>query len=253
MCRILIDSIVCNLAKISFSRKQCGALSKQKLKIMKDKKTIYHYVIDKSGSMGGMENEVISGFNQQLKTLKDLKQELPDQDFIVSLTFFDDVLQNVVSFGEVKQLLPLNRNIYRPNGSTALLDAIGKSVRDIQEKYAGLIAYQKASVVMVILTDGHENSSKYYTYHVIASMIKELEQTGQWTFNFMGADLDAIHTSRMLNIKSENTVSFNKADYSNVMAEMSLSMRNYEKSKAAGFMSANLFDNFEDKDLRNKK
>lgn len=249
----MIGTKVCNLAKISFSRKQSGALSKQKLKIMKDKKTIYHYVIDKSGSMGGMENEVITGFNQQLNTLKDLKQELPEQDFIVSLTFFDDVLQNVVSFGEVEQLLPLNRNIYRPNGSTALLDAIGKSVRDIQEKYAGLIAYQKASVVMVILTDGHENSSRYYTYHVIASMIKELEQTGQWTFNFMGADLDAIHTSRMLNIKTENTVSFDKSDYNNVMDKMSHSMRNYEKSKAAGFMSTSLFDNFEEKDLRNKK
>ncbi len=220
---------------------------------MKVKKTIYHYLIDKSGSMSGMENEVISGFNQQLNTLKDLKQELPNQDFIVSLTFFDDVMQNVVSFGEVEQLLPLTRNIYRPNGSTALLDAIGKSVRDIQEKYASLIAYGHVSIVMVILTDGHENASRYYTYHMIASMIKELEQTGHWTFNFMGADLDAIHTSRMLNIKSENTVSFDKGDYNSVMAEMSLSMRNYEKSKAAGFMSANLFDNFEDKDLRNKK
>lgn len=220
---------------------------------MKEKKTIYHYIIDKSGSMTGMENEVISGFNQQLSTLKELKLELPDQDFIVSLTFFDSILQNVVSFGEVEQLLPLNRNIYRPNGATALLDAIGKSVSDIQEKYASLIAYGHASVVMVILTDGHENASRYYTYHVIASMVNDLEKTGQWTFNFMGADLDAIHTSRMLNIKAENTVSFDKADYSSVMAEMSVSMRNYEKSKAAGFMSANLFDNFEDKDLRNKK
>jgi uncharacterized protein YegL len=217
---------------------------------MKEKKTIYHYVIDKSGSMSGMENMVISGFNEQLTTLKNLKVELIHQEFIVSLTFFDDVIQKVISFGEVEQLMPLNRAIYRPNGTTALLDAIGKSISDIQERYSRYLIDGNASVVMVILTDGHENSSKYYTYHVIASMIKELEQTGQWTFNFMGADLDAIHTSRMLNIKSENTVSFNKADYNNVMAEMSLSMRNYEKSKAAGLMNANLFDNFEKKDLR---
>jgi uncharacterized protein YegL len=220
---------------------------------MKDKKTIYHYVIDKSGSMSGMENEVISGFNEQLCTLKNLKVELPHQEFIVSLTFFDDVIQNVISFGEVEQLIPLNRTIYKPNGTTALLDAIGKSITDIQERYSKNLIDGNASVVMVILTDGHENASRYYTYHVIASMIKGLEKTGNWTFNFMGADLDAIHTSRMLNIKAENTLSFNKASYNTVMHDMSRSMQNFERSKAAGIANAKLFDIFEEKDLRKNK
>jgi hypothetical protein len=220
---------------------------------MKDKKTIYHYVIDKSGSISGMENMVISGFNEQLTTLKNLKVELPHQEFIVSLTFFDDMIQKVISFGEVEQLMPLNRAIYRPNGTTALLDAIGKSISDIQERYSTNLMDGNASVVMVILTDGHENASRYYTYHVIASMIKDLEKSGNWTFNFMGADLDAIHTSRMLNIKAENTLSFNKASYNAVMHDMSRSMQNFERSKASGIANAKLFDIFEEKDLRKDK
>jgi uncharacterized protein YegL len=224
-----------------------------KIIIMKEKKTIYHYVIDKSGSMAGMENEVILGFNEQLNTLKNLRMELPSQEFIVSLTFFDDVIQNVISFGEVIELIPLNRVIYRPNGTTALLDAIGKSISDIKERYSRNLEDGSATVVMVILTDGHENASRYYTYHSIASLIKDLEKTGNWTFNFMGADLDAIHTSKMLNIRKENTVSFDKSDYQSVMCRMSDSMRNYEHSKSAGFTNSSLFDKFDKKDLRKNK
>jgi uncharacterized protein YegL len=220
---------------------------------MKNKKTIYHFIIDRSGSMAGMEREVTSGFNTQLATLQQLRKELPNQEFIVSLTFFNEKIEDVISFGNIDQLVPLNRQTYRPHGLTSLLDAIGKSINHTKEKYGEQIQRDEASVVMVIITDGHENASKFYNYHNVAGMIKELDSTGRWTFSFLGADLDAIHTSHMLNIRRENVLSFNKHQYQEMMSDMGESMRIYEHSKASGFVKHDFFDNFKEKDRRTDK
>ena len=91
---------------------------------------------------------------------------------------------------------------------TALLDGIGKSIEAIRRKYDQEIREDLASVVIVILTDGGENASKFYTRNLIAETIKELDATGKWTFSFLGADLDAVSASDNLNIRKENIISF---------------------------------------------
>jgi len=217
---------------------------------MKNKKTIYHFIIDKSGSMAGMQHQAVEGFNVQVKTLQELKQTYPDQDYTVSLTFFNEGVRNIISNGKVEQLVPMNPNTFRPNGSTALLDAIGKSIYQIKSDFGPALSNDEASVVMVIITDGEENASRFYTYHEIARMIKELDETEKWTFSFLGADLDAIHTSQMLNIRRENVISFSKSDYSGMMDDVSDSIRFYENSKAEGKTKNNIFDIFDKKDRR---
>jgi uncharacterized protein YegL len=217
---------------------------------MKNKKTIYHFIIDKSGSMAGMQHQAVEGFNVQVKTLQELKQTYPDQDYTVSLTFFNEGVRNIISNGKIEQLVPMNPNTFRPNGSTALLDAIGKSIYQIKSDFEPALSNDKASVVMVIITDGEENASRFYTYHEIARMIKELDETEKWTFSFLGADLDAIHTSQMLNIRRENVISFSKSDYSGMMEDVSDSIRCYSKSKAEGKTKNNIFDIFDKKDRR---
>ncbi len=217
---------------------------------MKNKKTIYHFIIDKSGSMAGMQHQAVEGFNVQVKTLQELKQTFPDQEFSVSLTYFNEQVHNVITNGKVEQLYPLDVRSYHPNGSTALLDAIGKSIYQIKSDFGPELSNDEASVVMVIITDGEENSSRFYTYHEIARIIKELDDTEKWTFSFLGADLDAIHTSQLLNIRRENVMSFDKSDYRTMMDDMSKSIHFYAEAKSEGKTKKDIFDIFTKKDRR---
>ena len=218
---------------------------------MKNKKTIYHFVVDQSGSMSGSEGPTIEGFNSQLKTLQELKKESPDNEYIVSVTYFEDEVMDIVKFAPIEEIQLLSRENYRPGGMTALLDGIGKSIEAIRRKYDQEIREDLASVVIVILTDGGENASKFYTRNLIAETIKELDETGKWTFSFLGADLDAVSASDNLNIRKENIISFSKGNYDKVMHQMSSSIRNYENMKSAGNMKSNLFDDIDEKDKRN--
>lgn len=220
---------------------------------MKNKKTIYHFVVDQSGSMSGSEGPTIEGFNSQLKTLQELKKESQDNEYIVSVTYFEDEVMDIVKFAAIEEIQLLSRENYRPGGMTALLDGIGKSIQAIRRKYDQEIREDLASVVIVILTDGGENASKFYTQNLIAETIKELDATGKWTFSFLGADLDAVQASDNLNIRRENIISFNKENYSGIMDQMSSSIRNYESMKSAGNMKSNLFDDIDEKDQRTKK
>ena len=217
---------------------------------MKNKKTIYHFIIDKSGSMSGMEQQAVSGFNTQLATLQELKQTYPEQEFKVSLTYFNHHVQDIILNGSVDQILPMDPRTFDPGGSTALLDAICKSIYQLKSDFETELKKDEATVVMVIITDGAENASRLYTYHEVARMIKELDETGKWTFSFLGADLDAIHTSQMLNISKENVISFSKYNYSGMMNDVSISIRTYAQSKSHGNAKNNIFDIFEKKDRR---
>ena len=218
---------------------------------MKNKKTIYHFVVDQSGSMSGSEGPTIEGFNSQLKTLQELKKESPDNEYIVSVTYFEDEVMEIVKFASIEEIQLLSRENYRPGGMTALLDGIGKSIEAIRRKYDQEIREDLASVVIVILTDGGENASKFYTRNLIAETIKELDATGKWTFSFLGADLDAVSASDNLNIRRENIISFSKGNYDKVMHQMSSSIRNYENMKSSGNMKSDLFDDIDEKDQRN--
>jgi uncharacterized protein YegL len=217
---------------------------------MKNKKTIYHFVVDQSGSMSGSEGPTIEGFNSQLKTLQQLKSEYPDNEYIVSVTYFEDDVMDIVKFASIEQIQMLSRENYRPGGLTALLDGIGKSIEAIRSKYNQEIKEDLASVVMVILTDGGENASRFYTRNRIADTIKELDVTGKWTFSFLGADLNALEASENLNIREENIISFSKENYDGIMNQMSSSIRNYESMKNMGKMKSNLFDDIDEKDQR---
>ncbi|MGB3343110.1 MAG: vWA domain-containing protein [Aequorivita sp.] len=218
---------------------------------MKNKKTLYHFVLDKSGSMFNCRETTILGFNKQLETIQQLQKEFPDQEFKVSLTTFDDNVENIFNQTELGSFEKLSPQMYIPNGCTALLDAIGISINQIRTASESEILNDEMSVVMIILTDGMENASREFNYHQIAGMIKNLEQTEKWTFTFLGADIDALHTSKMLNIRAENVMSFNKEDMGTVMNEISDGMYAYSKSKFMGETKTDFLDFIVKKDRRN--
>lgn len=218
---------------------------------MKNKKTLYHFVLDKSGSMSNCRETTIQGFNAQLETIKSLQNEFPEQKFEVSLTIFDHEVEHVLTHIGVNNFKDLIYNQYLPSGTTALLDAIGTSINQIRIKNESSILNDEMSVVMVILTDGMENASREFTYHQIAAIIAQLESTDKWSFTFLGADIDAIHTSKMLNIRQENVISFNKSDMNSMMDDVSQGMHLYSKSKDSGVTKKDFLDFIVNKNRRN--
>ena len=121
---------------------------------MKNKKTIYHFVVDQSGSMSGSEGPTIEGFNSQINTIKNLQKEYPDNEYVVSVTYFEDQVMDIIKFAKINEVQLLSRDNYVPGGLTALLDGIGKSIHAVKDRYESEIREDLATVVMVILTDG---------------------------------------------------------------------------------------------------
>lgn len=177
---------------------------------MKNKTTLYHFIVDQSGSMTGMEQQAIEGFNTQLEKIQDLEKTMPDQEFLCSLTFFNSEVQDILKNEPVNQIELLSNNNYQPEGMTALLDAVGGSIDRIEKQFEKELENDEISVVIVIITDGYENESRYFTYHMVAEKIVRLDETGKWTFSYLESDFDAIHTSKMMNIRKENVMNLKK-------------------------------------------
>ncbi len=208
---------------------------------MKNKTTLYNFILDRSGSMSGMEQIAVQGFNNHLKTIRNLQLEFPSQSFLCSLTTFDNEIETIVESAPIAEIFPIEVGQYSPRGMTALLDAIGKNIHDVTEKYNQLLSNDEMSVVFVIITDGFENASRFFSYHDIAKKIAALENSNKWTFTFVGADFDAIHTSKMLNIKLENTMNINKESYMYMADEINENMRSYSESKENGIINKIFF------------
>ena len=162
------------------------------------------FILDRSGSMIGMEADTIGGFNSVLD-----KQKAESDNVIWSTVLFDhehEVIHNRVPIGEVT---PLTEDDYYVRGSTALLDAIGRTIHHIAmcHKYAKPSDVPERTLV-VITTDGMENSSMEYSYRKVKSMIElEKEQYG-WEFLFLGANMDAVSVASRIGISEKRSATF---------------------------------------------
>ena len=130
---------------------------------------------------------------------------------------------------------------YIPNGYTALYDAIGLTVDRVRENYANELENNQMSVVVIILTDGHENASRRYDMPRIARMIKELEATDKWTFTILGADFDITSVSSDMNFRSTASINYSKSDFKHMEEDIEDSLRNYADRKSKGFIDKEFF------------
>lgn len=203
---------------------------------MKNKKTYYLLVLDKSGSMQSCENETISGFNEQVQMIRNLQKRFPDQQIYVSLTTFSDEVEHVFDKNTGADIRELDKTRYVPNGSTALLDAIGESVMKLKSDIGHEIDKEEASAVVVIITDGYENASKFFDWKGIRKMIRELEATTSWSFSFLGANEDAIATASRMNIKNNNAMQYSTKEMSETMNRVGKSFHKYVFAKSLGEM-----------------
>ncbi len=218
-----------------------------------NKTTLYQFIIDRSGSMSGPEQMVVGGYNEHLSAVKNMQATYPDQQFLVSLLTFDDEIQWLVKPAPISTLQELPSDAFRPRGMTALLDAIGKGMHQIESEYGRKIQNDEMSVVMVIITDGEENASRFFNVRSIAKKIKERDQTGKWTFSFIGCDFDASNISKKLNIRRENVRNYDKSEYGRMSKSVDKTFMRYAQSKSDGSFGKQVFHFFEEDEEDEKK
>ena len=172
------------------------------------------FILDRSGSMGGMESDVIGGFNSVIERQRNLEGEV-----LVSTILFDNETEILHDREDIDFVEPLTEDEYYTRGSTALLDAVGGAIKHISRihKYARE-EDRPEHVMFFINTDGYENSSRKYSYDKIKTMIDIEKEKYDWEFVFMGANIDAFDVADRMGIfyygpDKTRTASWNKKVY----------------------------------------
>jgi len=166
------------------------------------------YILDRSGSMGLMQQAAITGFNQFVNSQLDVPGEAR-----LTLVQFDDCYEVHAQALPIEQVSQLDNLSYVPRGSTALLDAIGRTILETHARIQTLPADQQpAKVVIAVFTDGQENASRTHSALQISEMIRIHREQHGWEFLFLAANQDAIAAAGKLNINVGNSgnVRFNE-------------------------------------------
>ena len=172
--------------------------------VMKKGLTELVFILDRSGSMSGLEGDTIGGFNAMIR-----KQRKADGEAYVSTVLFDNESVVIHDRVEIRRVRPLTGEDYSVRGCTALLDAIGKAIHHIGNvhKYARE-EDRPERTLFVITTDGMENASHRYTAQQVKQMIERQKEKYGWEFIFLGANMDAVATARRFGIGEDRAVTY---------------------------------------------
>ncbi|WP_282034436.1 vWA domain-containing protein [Metabacillus indicus] len=174
---------------------------------MNHKLTEIVFLLDRSGSMGGLEQDVIGGFNAFVENQCRL-----EGDTVLTTVLFDDEYE-VLWKGEDAKSVKLTVEDYYVRGLTALLDAIGKTITDVGRRLSKTPEEQRpGKVIFVISTDGQENASKEFSYDKVHELIKHQQEKYSWEFIFMGANIDVAKEAENIGIRSANAYSFEASE-----------------------------------------
>ena len=171
---------------------------------MKKNLTEIVFILDRSGSMSGLEKDTIGGFNSMLE-----KQKRTQGEALISTVLFDHETQVLHDRVDIRRVEPLTDRDYFVRGNTALLDAVGGAIHHIGNvhKYARPEDVPEHTV-FVITTDGYENSSRRYTGDQVRAMIKRQSEKYGWEFLFLGANMDAVETAGHYGIAPDRAATF---------------------------------------------
>ena len=196
----------------------------------KKKTTYYHLVLDRSGSMGSCWQEVRQVIDKQLLDLKRIQEENASSELIFSFCAFDHELQFSQGLMPVTQAR-MDWELIYPNGSTSLNDAIGESISYIKEKVGPALSEADADVIVLILTDGHENASRIYSSKAVKELMEACEETGKWNFLFLGAGLDVTEVTQAFDRGDKNAYSFAKDSLAMSFNKVNHELEDYVKQK----------------------
>ena len=162
------------------------------------------FILDRSGSMAGLESDTIGGFNGLIA-----KQKKEDGECYVTTVLFDSVCETVHDRVRLAEIAPMTDKDYSVRGCTALLDAVGSTIRHI----VGIHKYARPEdvpehTVFVITTDGMENASRTYSADKVKKMIGHEKEKYGWEFLFLGANIDAVSTASRFGIGEDRAVDY---------------------------------------------
>ncbi len=172
--------------------------------IMRENLTELVFILDRSGSMSGLESDTIGGFNSLIE-----KQQKEEGEAIVSTVLFDDVCEVIHDREDIGKVEKLTDKEYYVRGCTALLDAVGGAIHHIGNihKYAR-DEDRPAKTLFVITTDGLENASRRYSFRDVKHMIERQKNRYNWEFLFLGANIDAIKVAGQMGISRERAANY---------------------------------------------
>ena len=160
-------------------------------------------LIDKSGSMGYLQNDSIGGFNSFLKEQKEV-----DGVCYMDIILFDTNFNTLVSNTNIMEVEGLTKQNYKPNGGTSLLDCIGDTIDKEIDRLAEDSNNRFNKTLFLILTDGESNSDRHYSKEKIKLMIEEMEEQFKWDFIFLGANQDSFTSSGGMGISAGKTMNW---------------------------------------------
>jgi len=162
------------------------------------------FILDRSGSMSGLENDTIGGFNSMLS-----KQQDESGECRITTVLFDHNYEVLHDRIDIKAVSNLSGKEYFVRGSTALLDAVGKTIKKISKVQKNTAKeYRAGKVLFVITTDGMENASREYTIDNVKSLVERCKKKHKWEFIFLGANIDAIDVAESFGIAKNRTQNF---------------------------------------------
>ena len=162
------------------------------------------FIIDKSGSMSGLESDTVGGFNSMID-----QQKKEEGEVFVSTVLFNNRCEIIHDRVSIDRVEPMTDKQYWVGGSTALLDALGGAIKHIRNihKYARREDVPEKTIIL-ITTDGMENASREYTSDKVKAMIKECEEKLGWEFIFVAANIDAVETAGSIGIRPERAANY---------------------------------------------
>ena len=195
---------------------------------MKKNLTEMVFILDKSGSMSGLEADTIGGFNSMIE-----KQKKEDGEALVSTVLFSDESVVLHDRVDLRKIEPMTDRQYYVGGCTALIDAIGGAIHHIGNvhKYARE-EDRPEHTIFIITTDGMENASRHYSAERVKEMVNRQKEKYGWEFLFLGANIDAVETAAEYGIREERAVTFRndhrgqRLNYDTVSKSMSRMRRN---------------------------
>ncbi|MBE2181829.1 MAG: VWA domain-containing protein [Anaerolineae bacterium] len=171
---------------------------------MKKNLTELVFILDKSGSMGGLVADTIGGYNAMLE-----KQQAVEGECHITTALFDNNYELLHDRIDIRAVRPITTKEYYVGGGTALLDAIGMTIQKIgnAQKHTAE-EYRAEKVIFIIITDGQENASRSYSSDMIKSQIDRQKTKYGWEFIFLGANIDAVSTANRFGIQPDRAVDY---------------------------------------------
>jgi hypothetical protein len=200
--------------------------------------TLIAVVLDESGSMGRVRDATISGLNEFVDGQK--TAEGAGDAYLTIVKFDAPQITTLFENQHVKSVKALTSADYQPGGGTNLMDAIGHTLEKINKVLNSVPQAERPGVLVVIVTDGEENSSRSYNTAQIKEMVK-LSEASDWTFTFLGANVDAFAMGHTFGMQQSNTVTYSTNSMADTMDVLSKTTTRVRMAKSAGVSTADLY------------